>query len=116
MGISPRRLWGWEPEQRLVRDGDGWKLVTEPEFDKAQYEYLAGLEEYEESVDDNGFPLDEVLSPLADPDNPDGTHYYESKPVRNWAKQALHDAQSDPRWQGENATPAREWLLEKKAR
>lgn len=113
MGFAPRRLWGWEPETRIVPDGDGWLVLREPEFDKEQYELLAGLYEYEASVDDNGIPLEEAMSPLADPDHPNGTHYYRAKPIRNWADQALYDAQQDEKWQGENYTPARKWRLEK---
>lgn len=113
LGVAPRRLWGWEPETRLVRDGDGWKLVTEPEYDKSQYELLAALHEHEASLDEYGHPLDESTSILADPLNPDGTHMYKAKAVRSWSAQAVVDAESDPKYSGENYNPARRWRVVK---
>lgn len=113
LGVSPRRLWGWEPETQIVADGDEWRLVREPEFGKEDYEMLAALVEHEATVDSSGFPLEETMSPLADPDRPDGTHYYQAKPIRDWALQAQHEAESDPKWQGDNYTPARKWRVEK---
>lgn len=93
----------------MERDGDGWRIVTEPEFDKEQYELLTALVDHEASLGPHGHPLDETMSPLADPDNPNGTHFYHVEPVRDWLEQAQFDAESDPKWQGENATPARKW-------
>lgn len=111
--MSLRRFWGWEPETRIVADGAGWRLEREPEFDKEQYELMVALHEHESSLDEYGIPLEESMSPLADPDNPAGTHFYVAKPFRNWARQAQHDAESDPKWQGENSTPARQWRVER---
>lgn len=113
LGVAPRRLWGWEPETRLVPDGGGWRVVREPEFDKEQYEYLAALAEYEASIGEHGQPLEESMSPLADPMNPEGTHMYVAKPYRDWADDALERAQQDPKWSGENYSRARKWRLEK---
>lgn len=70
---------------------------------------FAALVEHEASLGAHGLPLDETMSPLADPDNPNGTHFYVATPVRDWAEQAQIDAESDPKWQGENATHARKW-------
>ena len=111
LGVAPRRLWGWEPESRLVRDDDGWKLVAEPEFSKEQYELLAALVEYEASIGDHGFPLSESMSVEADPMNPEGSYGYVAKPVRDWAEQAIEDAQKDPQWSGENYSAARKWRV-----
>lgn len=97
----------------MVPDGDGWLVEREPEFDQEQYELFAALYEHEASVNELGIPLDEAMSPLADPENPDGTYEYVAFPKRDWAKQAAYEAQSDPKWQGENYTPAREWLVER---
>lgn len=116
MGVAPRRLWGWEPETRLVPEGDGFRVEREPEFDKEQYELLAALVEYEQSVDEFGFPLEESTSVKADPLNPDSDYMYEARPIRLWSKQALVDAQNDPRWSGENYNPARHFVVEKVAR
>lgn len=106
-------MWGWEPERRLERDDDGWKIVTEPEFDKSQYELLAALSEHEASLDQFGFPRDESESILADPLNPDGTHSYGFAPVRNWAADALEQAEKDPRYSGENYSAARKFRIHK---
>lgn len=113
MGVAPRRLWGWEPEQRLERDDDGWRIVTEPEFDKGQYELLTALYEHEASIGDHGHPLDESMSILADPLNPEGTHTYVATPVRDWADDALEQAQKDPRYSGDNYSAARKWRVYK---
>lgn len=74
---------------------------------------LAALVEHEASLGDHGHPLDETTSILADPDNPDGTYGYEARPIRDWFEQAAHDAQSDPKWQGDNYSPARKWRVVK---
>lgn len=88
-------------------------LVREPEFDKEQYELFAALHEHEAALNDLGIPLEEAMSPLADPDNPNATHVYRAKPVRDWAEQAVYDAQQDAKWKGDNFTPARKWVAEK---
>lgn len=90
-------------------DGDGWVIFREPEFDKEQYELLAALHEHEASLNDMGIPLEEAMSPLADPDNPEATHRYVAKPIRDWSEQAVYDAQQDEKWKGDNFTPARKW-------
>lgn len=115
LGVSPRRLLGWEPTETTTYEYDSNGVlvssvtVREPEFDKEQYELLTALVEYEASLGDHGHPLEETMSPLADPDNPNGTHYYEVRPLRDWLEQAQYDAEQDPKWQGDNATPARKW-------
>lgn len=113
MGVSLRRLRGWEPETRLLPDGDGWLVEREPEFDKQQYELLAALYEHEASIGEHGHPLGESMSILADPLNPKGTHFYEARPVRDWADDALEQAQKDPRYSGENFSSARKWRVYK---
>lgn len=109
--VAPRTLWGWVPEQRLERDERGWRIVSEPEWDKTQYEYMAALHEHEASIGDHGQPLDEAMSPLADPFNPDGTHMYEARPIRDWAEAAIEEAQQEPKWSGENYSRARKWRV-----
>lgn len=111
MGVAPRRLWGWEPEQRLERDGDGWRLLAEPEFDKKQYELLAALYEHEATIGDHGHPLDESMSILADPMNPEGTYRYEARAFRDWVDDALEQIQKDPRYSGENYSSARKFRV-----
>jgi len=111
MGVAPSRLWGAERVSRLERGDDGWRIVEGPEFTKRDYELLAALYEHERSIGDHGQPLDEAMSPLADPLNPDGTHTYVARPIRDWADQALEDAQKDPKWSGENFSRARKWRV-----
>ncbi|MFF8817273.1 hypothetical protein ACF07D_04645 [Leucobacter sp. NPDC015123] len=113
MGIAPSRLWGSEPARRIVQRGEEWVVEQEPEISKEDYELLAALYEYEASVDTHGFPLEESMSILADPLNPEGTHRYEARPVRNWADDALEQAEKDPRYSGENYSSARKWRVYK---
>lgn len=122
MGVAPQRLWGWEPSEVTVFEYDGsGRLVrsvttVEPEWGKEQYEFMAALHEHEASIGEHGQPLDETMSPLGDPYNPDGTHTYEARPVRDWADTAIEEAQADPRWSGENYSRARKWHVIKRER
>ena len=111
--VPLRRLQGWEPKIRLIPDGVGFRVESEPEWDKGQYELMSAYKEYRRSTDEYGFPLEESMSIGADPNNPRGTHRYVAKPVRLWSKQALVDAQSDPKYSGENYSAARLWQVEK---
>lgn len=113
LGISLRRFLGWEPETRVVSDGDGWLLVREPEFDKEQYELMVALHEHEGSLNSLGIPMDEAMSPLADPDNPNAAYGYVAKPYRDHAEQAAYEAQKLEKWSGDNYTPARKWRVER---
>lgn len=113
LGISLREFRGWEPETRIVPDGDGWRVERESAFDKDQYELMVALREHEDSTDDYGFPLEESTSIDADPMNPEGAYGYEARPMRVWSEQAVVDAMQDPRWSGENHTPARKWRVVK---
>lgn len=112
--------WGWV---RALVDW-AWALANppvlveavterEPEFDKEQYELLAALYEHEASLNELGIPLDEAMSPDADPDNPNGKYLYRGKAMRDWSKQAVHDERQDPKWGGDNYTPAREFMVER---
>ncbi|GAA1323737.1 hypothetical protein ACFSWE_09565 [Leucobacter albus] len=111
MKIPPSKLWGREPERRIVPDGDGWRVEEGAEYTKQDYELLAALHEYEASIDSHGFPLEESMSVGADPLNPKGTHRYEARPIRNWADDAVEQAQKDPRYSGENSSSARKWRV-----
>lgn len=101
---------------RFERSGSGWQIVKEPEFDKEQYELLTALYDYEASVDDYGFPLEESMSIEADPMNHNGKFRFEARPIRSWSEQAAVDAQKDPRYSGDNYSPARKWRVYKVAR
>lgn len=113
MKIPPSRLWGREPKRRLLRDGEHWLIEQDPEVSKDDYELLAALYEYEATIGAHGQPLDEAMSILADPLNLKGTHRYEARPVRDWADDALEQAQKDPRYSGENYSAARKWRVYK---
>lgn len=88
-------------------------MEKEPEFSRSDYELLAALHEYEASTGAHGQPLNEAMSVDADPLNPKGTHRYEARPARDWADDALEQAQKDPRYSGENFSAARKWRVYK---
>lgn len=88
-------------------------MTVEPEFDKEQYELLVALHDHEASLNSFGIPIDEAMSPLADPDNPNGEFVFVPKARRDWAEDAVHQEQQAEKWSGENFTPARKWFVEK---
>lgn len=80
----------------LAPDGRvGFRIEREPEFDQEQYDMLAALEEYEAGLNSLGLPLDETTSPLADPSNPNGTHWYEPTVLRDYALAAIEEREAD---------------------
>lgn len=101
------------PEQRIVPDGDVWQIITEPEWDKDQYELMVALHEHEASLGEHGFPLDETMTVDADPLNPNRTHEFVVRPARDWLDHAMEEAQKDPRYSGENYSQARKWIPHK---
>jgi hypothetical protein len=89
-------------------------VERESEWDDEQYQLMAALEDYEASLNELGFPLDEVMSAEADPNNPKGTHLYRAVgPTRDWAADALERAQKDPQYSGDNYSTARRWSIER---
>lgn len=85
-------------------------VSREEEFDPEQLELLAASVEFEDSLNELGIPLDEALSPLADPANPKGTHRYEvPTPSRDWSLDALEQAQKA--YEGENYSRARKFSV-----
>jgi hypothetical protein len=50
------------------------------------------------------------MSPLADPDNPKGTHFYTAKVARNFATEAVEQEQKKPEWSGDNFLRARKFM------
>lgn len=89
-------------------------VEREPAFDEEQYQMLAALAEHEGSLNELGIPYDEAMSPLADPNNPQGTHRYKAVgPARDWSLDALEQAQKDPQYAGENYSRARRWDIER---
>lgn len=82
-------------------------MIREPEFDAEQYQMLAALAEYEAGLGHHGLPLEETMSPLADPDNPNGTYLYVPRVMRDWYDDAVEGMQKLPEWSGENFSRAR---------
>jgi hypothetical protein len=89
-------------------------VESEPEYDEEQYQMLVALSEHEGSLNELGIPIDEAMSALADPNNPQGTHRYKAVgPARDWSLDALEQAQKDPQYAGENYSRARRWDIER---
>lgn len=77
-------MWGWEPRETHTHEyDDAGRLVRtvverEPEWDGESYALMAALAEVEHTACSGcGEPLEESMSPDADPDNREGTHRYE---------------------------------------
>lgn len=81
-----------------------YTVTHDPEFDQEQYNLLAGLADYEAGLGHHGLPLEETLSPLADPDNPEGTHFYHATARRDWHDDAIEKERAN--W-AENYSSAR---------
>lgn len=80
MGVSVRRLQGWEPSERTSYEyDDAGRLSSstttlESEFGPSDLEWLAALAEYEADIGPHGWLMSEATDPDADPDRPD-SHY-----------------------------------------
>lgn len=72
-----------------------YRIEREAEFDGEQYQLIAALEEYESSLGAHGLPLEETTSPLADPDNPNGTYTYEPHVRRDWYLDAIEKKEKE---------------------
>lgn len=93
-------------------DDDGRAVIRvtrESEFDQEQYELLAALEEYEAGLGHHGLPLEETMSPDADPGNPDGKYLYLTRVRRDWYDDAVENEEKDPKWGGDNYSRARKF-------
>lgn len=82
LGISPKRITGWEPEQvmTLERSEDGRieriRVQTEAEWDEEQVDLLLAAASLRGEIGPHGIPMDEATSPFADPnDRNHGWHY-----------------------------------------
>lgn len=80
-------MWGWEPATVTEYEHDEQGRVvrstsrTEPEWDRTQHALVAALADLEaDTCSGCGNPLSESMSPGADPENRDGTHFYEAGP------------------------------------
>jgi hypothetical protein len=90
-----------------------FRIEHEPEFDQEQYDMLAALEEYEAGLNSLGLPMDETTSPLADPSNPAGTHWYEPYVLRDWALDAIEQREQEFK---DNPSRARIFSVVRRAR
>lgn len=81
-------------------------VTREPEFDAEQYNLLAALHEYEAGLGHHGLPLEETMSPDADPANPDAKYMYVPRVMRDWYDDAIEREQNDPKWK-DNPSRAR---------
>ena len=97
MGVSPRRLNGWEPAESteyVYEDGVlvGSVMRREPEFDDEQRDLLLASEAFEASIGSNGHLAAEAMSPEADPTNYDSPLRFEAHgPFWDWAEKARLD-------------------------
>lgn len=83
LGISHRRLSGWEPATTTIYEYDeqGRMVrsvsVPESEWDDDQRALMIALQLYRDSLCPScGLPLEETRDPLHDRDNPEATHVY----------------------------------------
>lgn len=98
MGVSPRRLNGWEPTETtefVYEDGVLVRSVTtrEPEFDDEQLDLLLASVEFEASIGSNGFRRSDSMNPAANPnDYSSGLGFSATGPFWSWDEKARLDA------------------------
>ncbi|MFI6819718.1 hypothetical protein ACIBJE_02050 [Micromonospora sp. NPDC050187] len=83
LGVSPRRLEGWEPSTIHEYDDAGRLIRSTPETEwtAEQVGWLAALEEYEAGLCKQcGQPLSETTKPEHDFNNPLSPAFYEAAP------------------------------------
>jgi len=102
LGVSLRRLQGWEPSSRTEYeyDDDG-RLVAatttqEPEFGPTDHDWLVALAALEAEEGPHGHLMSDALSAEADPANPDGAfEFVAGHPVQSpegaWVRAPLID-------------------------
>lgn len=121
LGVSPRRLSGWEPSRITTHeyDDDGRPIrsvtVTEPEWDVDQVDLMLAWEAYRGDLGQYGEMLSEATSPDADPTSYSGWRYVAQGPFTNQAEKVAKDAEADwKRQAGKDAnTNGMYWTVEK---
>lgn len=120
LGVSPRRLSGWEPKEVTRYEYENGLLVgsvteREPEFSREDVEAFIA---YKESlrVGPHGHPMSEAVSPLGDPSNPNREWDWNVPlPVKDFAQDALDRAKKRYKDQYPDADlGALRWLVEKR--
>lgn len=98
MGVSPRRLHGWEPrtvtERTYDADGRVSQTVTyqEPEFNDDDLALLLERASWERQIAPHGQPLSEATSSENDRRNRQGSGYYSARLVTDFAQEAIDSA------------------------
>jgi hypothetical protein len=100
LGVSPRRLDGWEPAEIVEYEYDengrlARALSTrEPEFSEDDVALLLAHIRHQRSIQPHGYTLDEAISPEADPSNRKGAYYFRAgAPYIDFAEKARLDEQ-----------------------
>lgn len=95
MGVSPRRLSGWEPAVATTYEYDdagrliGSVVEREPEWSREDVEAMVALME-SKRIGPHGHPMDEAVSRDGDPSNPDRKwDYVVPLPTVDFAQRAL---------------------------
>lgn len=111
LGVSPRRLSGWEPREVTRYEYENGRIVgsvteREPEFSRADVEAMIAYTE-KLRVGSHGQPMSEATSREADPSNRSRTIKYEVDTYIDFAKQAENQARENhKREYGEDADMA----------
>lgn len=118
MGVSPRRLSGWEPAEVTEYHYDGDRLVgsttrREPEWGDADRVAVLAELERRRLTGSHGQPLDEAMSPLADPSSWEAQWGYAASPNMDYAAQALERAQDDYRKKYGDVPHGLKWSVRK---
>jgi hypothetical protein len=108
-------LWGWSPRETITEvtvEGGPARYVVEreSEFDAEQYDLLAALHEYEAGLGSHGLPLEETMSPDADPGNPAAKYFYRARALRDFYVDAIE--QEEKQWE-KNPSRARVFTAER---
>jgi hypothetical protein len=90
-------LWGWAPVEVHTPEYDESGRVVrtvverEPDFDEEQHALVVALAAYEASLNEHGFPIEEVTSIDADPGNRNGKWRYKATSYIDWSAVAVDE-------------------------
>lgn len=119
MGVSPRRVQGWEPAEVTVflredPNHPSWVTrsvtVREPEFSRRDTAQLLNswMDEHEPRGS-HGIPLAEATDPANNPYAPDATGSFVAVPIIDFAQDAIDRAREERRKSLQN--PDDDWAL-----
>lgn len=122
LGVSPRRLSGWEPREVTTHEYQDGVLVgsvteRDPEFSRTDVEALIAYLETKR-VGPHGHPMSEAVSPSGDPSNPAREwDWHVPLPTLDFAQAELDRVKKQYKDQYPDAdTGALLWRVEKRAR